>query len=160
MKQWLTVSLGVALALSTICAAQTANLGHIDFPTSGKPEAQKHFIQGMLLLHSFEYADAKEEFQAASKIDSHFAMAYWGEALTYTHPLWNQQDVSSARAALARLAPTKEARLALAPTEREKDYLRAVEALYGDGASQEYRVETHSVDAYSNIKKITHRPVN
>ena len=138
MKQWLTVSLGVALALSTICAAQTANLGHIDFPTSGKPEAQKHFIQGMLLLHSFEYADAKEEFQAASKIDSHFALAYWGEALTYTHPLWNQQDVSSARAALARLAPTKEARLALAPTEREKDYLRAVEALYysdkpGDG---------------------------
>jgi tetratricopeptide (TPR) repeat protein len=133
MKQWLTVSLGVALALSTICAAQTANLGHIDFPTSGKPEAQKHFIQGMLLLHSFEYADAKEEFQAASKIDSHFAMAYWGEALTYTHPLWNQQDVSSARAALARLAPTKEARLALAPTEREKDYLRAVETLYGEG---------------------------
>ena len=65
MKQWLTVFLGAALVLSTAAAAQTANLGHIDFPTSGSPDAQKHFIQGMLLLHSFEYADAKDEFQAA-----------------------------------------------------------------------------------------------
>jgi tetratricopeptide (TPR) repeat protein len=133
MKQWLIIFFLSVLGVTAMSAAQSANLGHIDFPTSGTPEAQKHFIQGMLLLHSFEYADAKDEFQAASKIDPHFAMAYWGEALTYTHPLWNQQDVPTARAALARLAPTKEARLALAPTEREKDYFRAVEALYGEG---------------------------
>jgi hypothetical protein len=86
-----------------------------------------------LLLHSFEYADAREEFQAASKIEPAFAIAYWGEALTYTHPVWVQQDVPAARAVLARLAPTAEARLALAPTEREKDYLRSVEILYGSG---------------------------
>jgi tetratricopeptide (TPR) repeat protein len=129
MKQWLTVILGAALS----CAAQPANLGHIDFPTSGSPDAQKHFIQGMLLLHSFEYDDAREEFQAAGKLAPPFAMAYWGEALTYTHPLWMQQDVPAARAVLARLAPTKDARVAAAPTEREKDYLRAAEALYGDG---------------------------
>jgi tetratricopeptide (TPR) repeat protein len=132
MKSWLIIFLGVTTIGAAQAARQSPNLGHIDFPTSGTPEAQKHFIQGMLLLHSFEYADAKEEFQAASQSDPHFAMAYWGEALTYTHPLWNQQDVPAARAALARLAPTKEARLALAPTEREKDYLRSVEALYSD----------------------------
>ncbi len=130
MKQWLMVTF---LGATLTCAGQTSHLGHIDFPTSGTPAAQKHFIQGMLWLHSFEYADARDEFQAASKIDPHFAMAYWGEALTYTHPLWMQQDVPAARAALARLAPTKDGRLAAAPTEREKDYLRAVEALYGEG---------------------------
>ncbi len=121
------------LLAAAVCAAQSPNLGRIDFPTSGGPEAQKHFIHGMLLLHSFEYADARDEFQAASKLEPHFAMAYWGEALTYTHPLWVQQDLVSARATLARLGPTKEARLAFAPTEREKDFLRSVEALYGDG---------------------------
>ena len=34
---------------------------------------------------------------------------------------------------LQRLAPHAEARLAKAKTEREKDYLRAIETLYGDG---------------------------
>src|SRR5439155_4753848 len=53
--------------------------------------------------------------------------------MTYTHPVWMQQDRDAARTALARLASTADARLAKAPTEREKDYLRAVEILYGDG---------------------------
>jgi tetratricopeptide (TPR) repeat protein len=114
-------------------SAQQTGLGRIDFPTSGSSAAQAHFVQAVLLLHSFEYADAREEFQAASKIEPGFAMAYWGEALTYTHPVWVQQDVPAARAVLARLASTPEGRLALAPTEREKDYLRSVEVLYGSG---------------------------
>lgn len=110
-----------------------ASLGRIDFPTSGSPAAQQHFIEGVLLLHSFEYDDSREEFAAASKIEPGFAMAYWGEALTHTHPLWVQQDAAAARAALARLGPTPEARAAKAPTQREKDYLHAVELLYGEG---------------------------
>ena len=125
--------LAACVALSSMLPAQTPNLGHIDFPTSGPPEAQKRFIQGVLLLHSFEYEDAAEEFQAASRLDPGFAMAYWGEALTYTHQVWVQQNVRAARAALARLGPTPEARIAKAPTDREKGYLRAVEILYGEG---------------------------
>jgi tetratricopeptide (TPR) repeat protein len=112
--------------------AQT-NLGHIEFPTSGSQPAQEHFIQGMLLLHNFEYDDAREEFQAASKLQPDFAMAYWGEALTHTYTLWMGQDMPGARAALQRLAPTSKARLDKAPTEREKDYMGAVEVLYGGG---------------------------
>jgi tetratricopeptide (TPR) repeat protein len=125
--------IALCLAIAAGALAQTKNLGRIDFPTSGSPEAQKHFVQGALLLHSFEYEDAREEFQAAGKAEPDFAMAYWGEALTYTHPVWVEQNVSAGRAALARLAPTPEARLAKAPTEREKDYLRTVEILYGEG---------------------------
>ncbi len=116
---------------------ESSELGKIDFPTSGSPEAQKHFITGALLLHSFEYDDAAEAFQQAQKIEPDFAMAYWGEAMTHNHPLWEQQDAEDAREVLKRLAPTPEERLAKAPTEREKDYLRTVEVLYGEGSKEE-----------------------
>jgi tetratricopeptide (TPR) repeat protein len=113
--------------------AQQDRLGTLSFPTSGTPAAQPDFIRGVLLLHSFEYDDARGAFRAAQAKDSGFAMAYWGDALTWTHGLWNEQNLDSARAALARLAPTPAARAAKAATARERAWLGTVEALYGDG---------------------------
>lgn len=110
-----------------------AQLGRVDFPTSGAPVAQEHFLRGVLWLHSFEYGDARTEFQKAEQLDPGFALAYWGEAMAYNHPLWAEQDRGAAQAALAKLAPTPGERLTKAPTEREKGFLRAVEALYGEG---------------------------
>ena len=118
-------------------ATDVVDLGSIDFPNSGSKEAQGAFYRGVLLLHSFEYVDAREEFQAAQAIDSDFALAYWGEAMTHNHPLWRQQDLEAARTALERLAPTPDGRIAKATTEREKGYLRAVETLYGEGSKVE-----------------------
>ncbi len=135
-RRWSRILPFAALFASLAAAAAVAradDLGRIDFPTSGSAEAQKHFLRGALLLHSFEFDDAAEEFRAAEKADTGFAMAYWGEAMTYNHPLWMEQDAGAARKALEQLAPTAEARLAKAPTEREKMYLSAVEALYGKG---------------------------
>ena len=43
-------------------------------------------------------------------------MAYWGEALSYTQPLWYNENLARARAVLRRLAPTAAARAAKAPT--------------------------------------------
>jgi len=126
---WIAPTCLVAAMLS----AQTQRLGTIDFPTSGPPAAQASFIRGVLLLHSFEYQDAARAFREAQGIDPGFALAYWGEALTYTHPLWDEQDVNAARASLLRLGPTRETRRAQAPTPRERAYLDAVEILYGDG---------------------------
>ena len=120
--------------LSAVLPAQAPHLGRITFPASGAPAAQAPFIRGVLLLHSFEYVGAAEAFREAQRIDPGFAMAYWGEAMTYTHPLWNEQDLNAGRAALLRLGPTPEARRAKAPTPRERAYLNAVEVLYGDGA--------------------------
>ncbi|HLN59121.1 MAG TPA: tetratricopeptide repeat protein [Thermoanaerobaculia bacterium] len=120
-------------SLTAVVVARADDLGRIDFPTSGSGEAQKHFLRGALLLHSFEFDDAAEEFRAAEKAEPGFAMAYWGEAMTFNHPLWMEQDAAAARKALEELAPTPEGRLAKAPTEREKMYLSAVEALYGKG---------------------------
>jgi len=113
---------------------QTQQLGTIDFPTSGSQAAQAPFIRGVLLLHSFEYGDAARAFREAQRLDRGFALAYWGEAMTYTHPLWNEQDRTAALAALRRLGPTPEARRARAPTRREQAYLDAVEVLYGEGS--------------------------
>src|SRR6266550_3608409 len=122
------------LAMSALLAAQRPRLGTIDFPTSGAPAAQAQFTRGVLLLHSFEYQDAAQAFRAAQRIDPAFALAYWGEALTYTHPVWNEQDGNAARAALLRLGPTPGARRAKALTPREQAYLDAVEILYGEGS--------------------------
>lgn len=123
----------VLLAAWGAAAAQTADLGSIDFPTSGPPAAQAHFERGVLLLHSFEYRDARDAFQSAQELAPDYAMAYWGEAMTYNHPIWLEEDLDSARAVLARLAPTPEERAAKAPTQREKRYLATVEILFGDG---------------------------
>jgi tetratricopeptide (TPR) repeat protein len=124
----------LALAL-TITAATAAPLpaqvlGTIDFPNSGKPEAQDPFIRGVLLLHSFEYEDAAKAFQEAQSVDPDFALAYWGEAMTYTHPLWNQQDLEAGKEALEKLAPSAAARRAKAGTDRERGFLATAEALY------------------------------
>ena len=111
----------------------SVDLGKIEFLNSGPAAAQKHFIEGVLLLHSFEYARARRAFQEASRIAPNFALAYWGEAMTHDHRIWGEQDRTAGLAALARLAPTAAERRAKAPTERERMYLDAVEKLYGDG---------------------------
>ncbi len=120
------------------------DLGKIDFPNSGPAAAQKHFIEGVLLLHSFEYSRARRAFAEASRIAPDFALAYWGEAMTFDHRIWGEQDRTSALAVLARLAPTAAERRAKARTEREKMYLAAVEKLYGDGDERQVAA------AYSN----------
>jgi len=108
-------------------------LGEIHFPTSGSPNAQPHFIQGVLLLHNFEYDDARAAFQQAQHIDPDFAMAYWGEAMTLNHPLWGEQDLDEAREVLQRLGTNEAERLSKAVTDREQGYLHAIHALFGEG---------------------------
>lgn len=68
-------------------------LGSISFPTSASSsEAQSAFVEGMMLLHLFEYPFAREEFLRAQSLEPDFALAYWGEAMTYNHPIWDEQD--------------------------------------------------------------------
>ena len=110
--------------------AQVTGLGSTMFENSGAEEAQDMFSRGILLLHSFEYEDARDAFSEARRIDPDFAMAYWGEAMTHNHPIWMQQSTEKARDVLRELAPDLQSRLEKAPTAREKDYLRAAEALY------------------------------
>ena len=114
-------------------SAQLENVGNLSFPTSGSATAQRHFLRGVAILHSFGWKQAIAEFKLAQQAQPDFALAYWGEAMSYNHPLWAEQDVPAARTALLKLAPTRAARVGKAPTERERAYLEAVEILYGEG---------------------------
>ena len=154
MSPWCRVVL-LSIFTATTTAAQSAGtappLGHISFPTSGPALAQDSFIRGVLLLHSFEYDAAIDAFRQAEQAAPGFAMAFWGEALAYNQPLWYNENLDKARAALNRLASSRAARQAKAPTAREKAYLDAVEQLYGDG---DKKVRDR---AYRDAMAIVHR---
>jgi Tetratricopeptide repeat len=114
--------------------AASEPLGEISFPTSTPQAARPHFERGVLYMHNFHYVQAVEAFRQAQRLAPGDVMSHWGEAMAHNWPVWNTQDSAAARAALARLAPTREARLAMAKTPRERMYLEAVEALYGAGS--------------------------
>lgn len=118
-------------------ASSAGEYGRVEFAQSGAPAAQADFLDGLALLHDFEYDAAASAFRRAESADPSFALAYWGEAMTFNHPVWMKQDLPAARAALDKLAPSAALRRAKAPTQREKDYLDAIEILYGDGTKQE-----------------------
>ena len=137
--RWLVCAV-LTLALTAPAVAQLENVGSISFPTSARPEAQQHFLRGVAILHSFGWKQAITEFQAAQKAQPDFALAYWGESLCYNHPLNSQMDPKEPRGVLARLGSDRAARLAKAPTDREKGFLTAVEELWGEGDSRHRRL--------------------
>lgn len=140
-----------ALAFVTVTAlpAQAPRLGSVDFPTSAGAAAQAAFEEGVLWMHSFEYPKAAAAFRRAQEFEPGFALAYWGEAMTHNHPIWNERDAETARAVLARLGPTVEARSARAPTPRERAWLASAEVLWGEGP--ESRRDTLYADAMAAL---------
>ena len=68
-------------------------LGSAELHSSCAPAAQKDILRGELLLHSFMYEASREAFQAAQKKDAQCAIAWWGEAMTWDHPLWGEADL-------------------------------------------------------------------
>ncbi len=141
MKPARTILCALLLLIGALpVQAQTPELGETTFPNSGAAQAQEPFLRGLLFLHSFEYEDAREAFQEARRLDPDFAMAAWGEAITHNHPVWFNQNQKAAQEALNQLAPTLDERLAKAPTDREKDYLRVADVLFfGDGTKSRTR---------------------
>jgi len=133
--------------LAVPALAQEANYGQTEFANSGASEAQEPFLRGLLLLHSFEYSEARAAFRRAQEIDPDFAMAHWGEAMTHNHPIWMEQDRDAALRALREYASSPDARLQKAPTEREAAYLRTLHVLYGAGTDDPMSKEARD-DAY------------
>jgi hypothetical protein len=131
----LVVLLVTAMAVAGLGAQapKTVELGSIDFPTSATAAAQAPFLTGTKALYNFEFDIAGDAFRDAQKAEPAFALAYWGEAMSYNHPLWAEQDQASARKVLERLAPTAAARAAKAPAGKERDLIEAVDVLFGAG---------------------------
>ena len=118
----------IALAFAALLAVpQAGSMGAIQFPVTGSPECQRAFTEGMLALHSFMYDRAHLRFQAAVKADPTCAMARWGDAMAYSHPIWGEENVPAAKAALQ--AAFGEEKL----TPKERAFLGAARDLWGDG---------------------------
>jgi len=126
---WMQIRLALLTLLLVFSAEAQQNLGDVSFANSGSPAAQEPFLRGLALLHDFEYEDAATAFREAQKIDGELAMAFWGEAMTFNHPIWFQQDAAAARKVLQKTPNAK--------TERERDYLKTLDVLYGEGTKEE-----------------------
>jgi len=126
MKRLAVVAVVIAMVALSV-RPQESQLGRVEFPTTGSKEAQSHFLRGLAALHSFWYEEAIEAFRDSTKVDPDFAMGYWGEAMTYNHPLWSEQDIATARQVLTKIKETPR------QTDRERAYVTAVRLLYGEG---------------------------
>ena len=147
----LRLFLALFLFQTSVTVTNAQELGSIVFPNSGSEAAQADFLTGVKALHSFQFDDARFAFERAQKADPEFALAYWGQAMSDNHPLWAQQDIDAASAALNRLAPTAEARLAHAESEKEKAFMTAIEVLYyspGDKLQRDYAYSEHMARMY------------
>lgn len=142
----------ILLAVLACGGLAHAQVGSITFPTSASARAQEPFLRGVAILHSFGFEDAVDEFQAAQAIDPDFALAYWGEAMAANNnPLTSptRQDLPAAWSALRKLGASRAERIAKAETEREKLWMKAVEALYG--ASDKQRRDLAYAEAMATL---------
>jgi hypothetical protein len=141
---WLAIAILATVAPAAAQNPRLSDFGQVSFANSGSPAAQEAFLIGLGALHDFEFETAAASFRQAEGIDPNFAMAYWGEAMSQNDAVHFQQNTEAGRAALNKLGPTLEARLAKCPTERERDYMRAVDALYNSPGAKNERDFTYS----------------
>ena len=130
------VATGASLALSALGQTDDSKLGKVHFETSCKPEAQKLFDRGMLYQHSFWYRASQKTFEDVLKADPDCAIAYWGIALSL---LWNPHSVPAVQNLAQGAAALEKAKSIGAKTERERDYLAALGAMYADYDKVDHR---------------------
>jgi len=119
-------------------------LGTVHFPVSCAPDTQKTFEKGVALLHSFWYEEAEKTFLDVEKQDPKCAMAYWGEAMSLWHQLWNHPDSATIKRASGELKKADEAK---AKTERERDYIRALKGFYSNDKKEDHEARAGAYSA-------------
>lgn len=134
----LFIGSGNAFAQNQSTTPDELSLGSINFPTAVEGEAQQEFLTGVLALHSFWYPEARTHFQRAQEIDPDFAMAYWGEAMTYDHPIWGQHNQEAGSNILQEL-DQQIANGDIKWSEREKTYIDAIRILYNENLDMDKR---------------------
>lgn len=81
------------------------------------------------MLHSFWYEEAEREFASIAEGEPNCIMAYWGIAMSLYHPLWYPPSAEELARAMAAL---EKARALTAKTERERDYLAAINKYFAE----------------------------
>ena len=110
-------------------AEPVEKLGTVSFPISCRAEMQRPFERGVALLHSFWYDEAEKQFAEIARKDPQCAMAYWGEAMSFYHQLWDRPDDAHLKRGWELV---QKAEATGAKTERERGYIEALAAFYRD----------------------------
>jgi len=110
-------------------------LGVVKFPTSCSASVQKDFERAMALLHSFAYSAAEKAFRDVANADPKCAMAHWGIAMTYFHPLWPpplpEENVARGREEIERARQ-------LGGSDREREFIESLSFIYAKADSLPY----------------------
>lgn len=112
-----------------------AQLGTVHFPISCAESSRKSFERGVALLHSFWYEEAEREFAQIGKDDLSCAMAHWGVAMSIWHQLWDHPNGERAGRGAAELRKAQSLQPA---SDRERNYIAALDAFYGKPAKRGY----------------------
>jgi len=126
---------GFVLAVPAL-ADDEGKLGTVHFATSCNAEAQKAFDKAMLFQHSFWYRASQKTFEDALRKDPECGIAYWGIALSL---LWNPHGVPPAKNLADGSAAIAKGRSVGSKTQRERDYLEALAAMYADYEKVDHR---------------------
>lgn len=116
-------------------ASGIERLGAVHFPTSCSPKVQSSFEHAVLLLHSFWYEEASKEFGDISRRDPKCAMAYWGIGMSAWHQLADFPGADETR--IAQAALLRAGSLAEITTEREREYIHAINLFYLESGSSD-----------------------
>ena len=118
-------------------------LGQVNFPVSCSAAAQKQFNRALALQHSFQYSEAEKAFSEVSATDPACAMCYWGVAMSNYHPLWTPPGAAELRKGAAAIERAKSLG---ARTQRERDYIAALEAFYKDTDRVDHRTRARAYE--------------
>ena len=119
-------------------------LGRVHFTTSCSPAVQGDLDRAVALLHSFWYSAAVKAFTAVAAAEPSCAMAYWGVAMSWWYPLWEPPGAN----ALQRGTAAVEKAVSLGgKTERERDYIAAIQAFYKDADKVDHRTRALAYEA-------------
>src|SRR5207247_4929860 len=125
----IAVAAAMGFAQPALGQSDEEKLGTVHFETSCKPDAQKLFDRGMLYQHSFWYRASQQVFEEVLKADPECGIAYWGIALSL---LWNPHVPTPAKNLAEGAAALAKAKSVGAKSQRERDYLDALGAMYAD----------------------------
>lgn len=114
-------------------------LGSVTFSTSCDSKVQPQFNRAVALMHSFQFSDATQAFNAVLATDPSCSIAYWGIALSSWGNPFAAGLKSPAQLEQGRKA-VRQARATAPKTERERAYVEAVAHLFTENIDQRSRV--------------------
>ena len=159
MARWTALPFTLSVVLATMWIGGTGTLagaqpkqsggksdqlGTVHFSTSCKAEVQASFDRAVALLHSFWYGAAVKAFTEVGTGDPGCAMAYWGVAMSVWYPLWEPPSPGALKQGSEAVQKAKGVG---GKTDRERDYIGAIETFYRDADKLDHRTRALAYEA-------------